>query len=101
MATHELTILWNDNSGYSVGSEPSEMAMNDTLNIFPPSGGCTVNFNPDLTQSGTSYSSYNFGGTMQPFTVPTQADDYDFIFSVPGKNGKSGIPDHTIPIKKT
>ena len=102
MATETIQIGWNN--GYYLISSPSSMTQGDTLNVVPPSIGCTINFSPPLPLSGTTsptYPNYTLQGLMVAFTMPTQPTDYDFTFSVDGRDGKSGIPDHTIPIKKT
>ncbi len=107
MATQEIKIAWNANTGYSITSQPSSMTQGDTLNIEPPTDGCTVNFGPyAIPLLGTTtpvYSSYTLGGTMKAFivaNVPSGQNNYDFTFSVDGHDGKSGAQGRSVPVGK-
>jgi hypothetical protein len=108
MATQTIEIAWNANTGYSITSQPTSMLQGDTLNVVPPTEGCTVNFGPyPIPLSGTTsptYLSYTLGGQMKAFTianVPPGQNSYNFTFSVDGRNGKSGADGRSVPVNKT
>jgi hypothetical protein len=62
-----------------------------------------VNFSPSIPESGTTtpLASCTFSSTAKSFTMPANANNYNFSFSINGYESQPRVDGRSVPINKT